>query len=218
MNLTSAIGRVGRCRRSQNLLPAIAPTTAGTAATAPPATPKAALQNISGQRSMPRPLTHQIVVARPTNTPLCGSRKACSFLGCELLLPVQAIRSSFTARTRFSIYSRQRARLTTTQLTTHAVAPTPRVEGLYQLGCTRLFSPATSIGITQRHWSLNNSLSRALFCSSRAFPTNYPTMAATRLDGTAIAKRIRERLAAEIVEKQKANPKYQPCLKIIQGS
>ncbi|KAI1085010.1 formate-tetrahydrofolate ligase [Whalleya microplaca] len=41
-------------------------------------------------------------------------------------------------------------------------------------------------------------------------------MAATRLDGTAIAKKIRERLALEIVEKQKVNPKYQPCLKIIQ--
>lgn len=43
-------------------------------------------------------------------------------------------------------------------------------------------------------------------------------MAATKLDGTAIAKRIRERLAAEIVEKQKANPRYKPCLKIIQGT
>ncbi|KAF3058282.1 C-1-tetrahydrofolate synthase, cytoplasmic [Daldinia childiae] len=41
-------------------------------------------------------------------------------------------------------------------------------------------------------------------------------MTAIRLDGTAIAKKIRERLAAEIVEKQKSNPKYQPCLKIIQ--
>lgn len=42
-------------------------------------------------------------------------------------------------------------------------------------------------------------------------------MAATKLDGTAIAKKIRERLAAEIVEKQKVNPRYKPCLKIIQG-
>ncbi|KAF3058281.1 C-1-tetrahydrofolate synthase, cytoplasmic [Daldinia childiae] len=43
-------------------------------------------------------------------------------------------------------------------------------------------------------------------------------MTAIRLDGTAIAKKIRERLAAEIVEKQKSNPKYQPCLKIIQAT
>jgi hypothetical protein len=42
-------------------------------------------------------------------------------------------------------------------------------------------------------------------------------MTAIKLDGTAIAKSIREKLAAEIVEKQKVNPKYQPSLKIIQG-
>ncbi|RYO79480.1 hypothetical protein DL766_006223 [Monosporascus sp. MC13-8B] len=41
-------------------------------------------------------------------------------------------------------------------------------------------------------------------------------MTATKLDGTAIAKKIRERLAAEIIEKQRANPRYKPCLKIIQ--
>lgn len=42
-------------------------------------------------------------------------------------------------------------------------------------------------------------------------------MVAAKLDGTAIAKAIRERLGAEIAEKQKLNPRYQPCLKIIQG-
>lgn len=42
-------------------------------------------------------------------------------------------------------------------------------------------------------------------------------MAATKLDGTAIAKRIRGRLADKIAEKQKLNPRYKPCLKIIQG-
>ncbi|KAB5539376.1 C-1-tetrahydrofolate synthase [Coniochaeta sp. 2T2.1] len=41
-------------------------------------------------------------------------------------------------------------------------------------------------------------------------------MAAIKIDGTAIAKRIREGLHAEILEKQKANPKYRPSLKIIQ--
>ncbi|KAI0974025.1 formate--tetrahydrofolate ligase-domain-containing protein [Xylaria arbuscula] len=41
-------------------------------------------------------------------------------------------------------------------------------------------------------------------------------MPAIKLDGTAIAKSIRERLAAEVVEKQKLNPQYQPSLKIIQ--
>lgn len=42
-------------------------------------------------------------------------------------------------------------------------------------------------------------------------------MAAIKIDGTAIAKRIREGLHAEILEKRKANPKYKPSLKIIQG-
>ncbi|KAF7554824.1 hypothetical protein G7046_g6708 [Stylonectria norvegica] len=41
-------------------------------------------------------------------------------------------------------------------------------------------------------------------------------MVATRLDGTAIAKSIRERLGIEIAEKQKLNPRYRPSLKIIQ--
>ncbi|KAI0134070.1 formate-tetrahydrofolate ligase [Xylariales sp. AK1849] len=41
-------------------------------------------------------------------------------------------------------------------------------------------------------------------------------MSATKLDGNAIAKKIRERLAAEIIAKQKVNPKYIPSLKIIQ--
>ncbi|KAI0015994.1 formate-tetrahydrofolate ligase [Xylariomycetidae sp. FL0641] len=41
-------------------------------------------------------------------------------------------------------------------------------------------------------------------------------MTATKIDGTAIAKSIRARLASEIAEAQKTNPRYQPCLKIIQ--
>ncbi len=42
-------------------------------------------------------------------------------------------------------------------------------------------------------------------------------MVATKLDGTALAKKIRESLRADIAEKQKTNPRFQPCLKIIQG-
>jgi hypothetical protein len=44
------------------------------------------------------------------------------------------------------------------------------------------------------------------------------TMVAQKIDGTAIAKSIRERLHQEIEAKQKANPRYKPCLKIIQGT
>ncbi|KLU92152.1 C-1-tetrahydrofolate synthase [Magnaporthiopsis poae ATCC 64411] len=41
-------------------------------------------------------------------------------------------------------------------------------------------------------------------------------MSATKIGGTAIAKKIRERLQSEIAEKQATNPLYKPCLKIIQ--
>lgn len=40
--------------------------------------------------------------------------------------------------------------------------------------------------------------------------------AATKIDGKAIAQKIRERMASEIRDKQKSNPRYKPCLRIIQ--
>lgn len=42
-------------------------------------------------------------------------------------------------------------------------------------------------------------------------------MAATKIDGTAVAKQIRTGIHAQIAEKQKTNPHFRPCLKIIQG-
>ncbi|KAI9739731.1 MAG: tetrahydrofolate synthase [Cirrosporium novae-zelandiae] len=41
-------------------------------------------------------------------------------------------------------------------------------------------------------------------------------MTATKIDGKAIARKIRERLKEEIAEKQKANPRYKPSLTIVQ--
>ncbi|KAJ4185467.1 tetrahydrofolate synthase [Fusarium falciforme] len=55
-----------------------------------------------------------------------------------------------------------------------------------------------------------------LFDQRRNFSSTTATMVATKIDGTAIAKSIRERLCAEVAAKQKLNPRYQPCLKIIQ--
>ena len=43
-------------------------------------------------------------------------------------------------------------------------------------------------------------------------------MAAAKIDGTAIARKVREGLRAEIAEKKALNPRFQPCLKIIQGA
>lgn len=42
-------------------------------------------------------------------------------------------------------------------------------------------------------------------------------MAATKIDGTAIAKGIREGLKAEIEKAQLTNPRFKPSLVIFQG-
>jgi methylenetetrahydrofolate dehydrogenase (NADP+) / methenyltetrahydrofolate cyclohydrolase / formyltetrahydrofolate synthetase len=42
-------------------------------------------------------------------------------------------------------------------------------------------------------------------------------MTATKIDGTAIARGIRERLGEQIKERQESNPRYKPSLKIVQG-
>ena len=52
----------------------------------------------------------------------------------------------------------------------------------------------------------------------RSFSSSLVTMTATKIDGTAIAKSIRERLQSEIESTQKSNPRYKPSLKIIQGN
>ena len=41
---------------------------------------------------------------------------------------------------------------------------------------------------------------------------------ASKIDGTALAKRIRESLRQTIEETKKTNPRFRPCLKIIQGA
>lgn len=52
-------------------------------------------------------------------------------------------------------------------------------------------------------------------CAS--FSTSSRNMVASKIDGTAIAKKIRDGLRTEIDDKRKSNPRYQPSLKIIQG-
>jgi len=51
----------------------------------------------------------------------------------------------------------------------------------------------------------------------RAFSRSTVLMTATKIDGTAIAKTIRERLNAQIKSTQERNPRYKPSLVIIQG-
>ena len=51
---------------------------------------------------------------------------------------------------------------------------------------------------------------------ARPFSAGARTMAATRIDGTAIAKAIREKISSDIKKTQETNPRYKPSLKIIQ--
>jgi hypothetical protein len=73
-------------------------------------------------------------------------------------------------------------------------------------------------GIRSLSWHGQKSLSpRPIRFQFRPLSRSIRAMA-TKIDGTSIAKKIRERLHGEILEKQKLNPRYQPCLKIIQGT
>ena len=53
--------------------------------------------------------------------------------------------------------------------------------------------------------------------SLRCFSYTRSAMAGTKIDGTAIAKGIREKLNARIKETQQKNSRYNPTLVIIQG-
>jgi hypothetical protein len=52
---------------------------------------------------------------------------------------------------------------------------------------------------------------------TRQFSSTRFNMAGQKIDGTAIAKSIREKLGAKIKERQDKNPRYRPSLKIVQG-
>lgn len=79
-------------------------------------------------------------------------------------------------------------------------------------------SPSAASSLPLRSFPHRASPGRiSLHTKRRHFSSTAATMAATRLDGTAIAKAVRERLGAEIAAKQKQNPRYSPSLRIIQG-
>ncbi|THW64769.1 FTHFS-domain-containing protein [Aureobasidium pullulans] len=74
-------------------------------------------------------------------------------------------------------------------------------------------------GQNLRFLSVTRPSSSAFFSSNiqrAAFSTTLRQMTAQKIDGTAIAKSIRERINQEITEKQAANPRYKPSLKIVQ--
>lgn len=88
-----------------------------------------------------------------------------------------------------------------------------------------LSTEGTQLSSTPKHLLFSSFSSITLFSPSshfhltqtRQFGTTAAAMVATKLDGTAIAKSIRERLGEEITAKQKVNPRYKPTLNIIQG-
>ncbi|KAF1972691.1 FTHFS-domain-containing protein [Bimuria novae-zelandiae CBS 107.79] len=72
---------------------------------------------------------------------------------------------------------------------------------------------------------LTTILFRSPYAQSYVFPSpstrrllssTSPLMTASKIDGNAIARSIRERLGAEVKQKQETNPRYRPSLKIIQ--
>jgi hypothetical protein len=78
-------------------------------------------------------------------------------------------------------------------------------------------SPASTLHPTSIFSSSPSLLSHPNNPRKRNFSSSLVTMTATKIDGTAIAKSIRERLHSEIENTQKSNPRYKPSLKIIQG-
>ncbi len=67
--------------------------------------------------------------------------------------------------------------------------------------------------------TLRKPVPTSLTITSRRYLTDrFANMTATRIDGNAIAKEIRERLSAKIKKSQETNPRYKPSLIIVQGT
>lgn len=95
-------------------------------------------------------------------------------------------------------------------------------------------SPSSSLRRGLYTTSLNDSLSytgsnpfilsssnRVVGTTLQTFKHEYfspPKMAPSKIDGTAIAKEIRERLKAEVSKLREADPTFRPSLTIVQGS
>lgn len=94
----------------------------------------------------------------------------------------------------------------------HGASASSRVAGRHSWrGRNLRRSPPTSTTTFSFFKAHNTTTQSAPFSNTSA------TMTATKIDGTAIAKKIREKLHAEIQSTQKINPRYRPSLKIIQG-
>lgn len=105
-----------------------------------------------------------------------------------------------------------------TSSSSSALRATVRSNGQAQLRSTftrsaSLFSASSS---TPRPAPL--SYNNTITSSHRSFTTSSRNMVAQKIDGNAIAKEIREGLHVQIDEKRQNNPRFNPSLKIIQGT
>jgi hypothetical protein len=73
--------------------------------------------------------------------------------------------------------------------------------------------PSTSTRASTTNFKSHNL---TLEPQKKSFSSTSAAMTATKIDGTATAKEIRESIRADIENTQKANPRYKPSLKIIQ--
>ena len=116
------------------------------------------------------------------------------------------------------IRSAARSRLTHLQLLRNRSPPSSRS---YLSQPSALSEPpATKRRITIRHLGPNSlrvskSIAR-ITQTRRQASSNSRTMAVEKIDGTAIARSIRERINAEIKQIQETNPRYKPSLTIVQ--
>lgn len=70
--------------------------------------------------------------------------------------------------------------------------------------------------VPQAKYKQKSAPKQAHFAGKRAFSGSAKTMAAERIDGTAIAKAIRDRINSDIKRTQETNPRYKPSLTIVQ--
>ncbi|KAH8720333.1 C-1-tetrahydrofolate synthase, cytoplasmic [Beauveria bassiana] len=159
-----------------------------------------------------------------------SSRTRSDFIKVVSVLPTASSRSASkvagTSRHSLAAYaSSLEARLFSTITTEASANFTPLSLSTCLPACPVAAPPhrsdsSTFVSSSLRRPCASLSAQSSPFSSSRGtgrfFSTTPAAMVATKLDGNAIAKSIRERIGREIAERQKLNPRYRPSLKIVQ--
>ena len=142
----------------------------------------------------------------------CNSHNSRSFLKRSIGSQGQTLRLSSTAdSTSRSLHTKVPA------LKSSSASCCLAVRNIKSRGQNLRFSRSSLLSPTSARASFY-ILSTRSFLQKRSFSATSFAMTATKIDGTAIAKQIREKLRAEIAGIQKVNPRYRPSLKIIQGT